>query len=54
MEELLSKIAKENKVDYDLTQEILKIEKDHVYQKSRHTRVPIKELIISNSSEAEK
>ena len=54
MEDLLSKIATENKVDYALTQEILKIEKDHVYQKSRHTRGPIKELIISDCTEAEK
>ena len=54
MEDLLCKIAAENKVDYTLTQEVLKIEKDHVYQKSRHTRGPIKELIIKNSTEAEK
>ena len=53
MEDLLSKIAAENKVDYSLTQEILKIEKDHVYQKSRHTRGPIKELVINESAEAE-
>lgn len=54
MEDLLCKIATDNKVDYTLTQQILKIEKEHVYQKSRHTRGPIKELIISNSTEAEK
>lgn len=54
MEDLLTKIAAENKVDYSLTQEILRIEKDHVYQKSRHTRGPIKELIISDCTEAEK
>ena len=54
MEDLLAKIAEKNNVDYSLTQEILKIEKDHVYQKSRHTRGPIKELIISDSTEAEK
>lgn len=54
MEDLLAKIAAENKVDYSLTQEILKIEKEHVYQKSRHTRGPIKDLIISDSTEAEK
>lgn len=54
MEDLLTKIAAENKVDYLLTHKILKIEKDHVYQKSRHTRGPIKELIISDSAEAEK
>lgn len=54
MEDLLKTITKENDVDYTLTQEILKIEKDHVYQKSRHTRGPIKELIISYSTEEEK
>ena len=54
MEDLLSRIAAENEVDYALTQEILKIEKDHVYQKSRHTRGPIKEIIIGKSTEAEK
>ena len=54
MEDLLKTITKENDVDYTLTQEILKREKDHVYQKSRHTRGPIKELIISYSTEAEK
>ena len=54
MKDLLAKIAEKNNVDYSLTQEILKIEKDHVYQKSRHTRGPIKELIISDSTEAEK
>lgn len=54
MEKLLSKISAENGADYTLAQEILKIEKDHVYQKSRHTRGPIKEIIISKSTGAEK
>lgn len=54
MEDLLSSIAEKNEVDLALAKEILKIEKEHVYQKSRHTRGPIKELIIGKCSEAEK
>ena len=53
MEDLLSKIAEDSGADFAITQEILKIEKEHVYQKSRHTRGPIKELIIGKCSEAE-
>ena len=46
--------AKANNVDHKLTKEILKIEKEHVYQKSRHTRVSIKQLISDKSTEEEK
>ncbi len=52
--DLLTKIAKANNVDHKLTKEILKIEKEHVYQKSRHTRVSIKQLISDKSTEEEK
>ena len=52
--DLLTKIAKANNVDYKLTKQILKIEKEHVYQKSRHTRVSIKQLISDKSTEEEK
>lgn len=54
MDELLTQIAKEHNADIELTQEILQIEKDRVYQKSRHTRGPIKQLISDISSEEEK
>lgn len=42
---LLEMIAEENGVSYEAAQEIIKIEKDHVYQKSRRTRGSIKALI---------
>ena len=54
MDNLLKKISKEKNIDYELTEEILKIEKDHVYQKSRHTRGSIKQLIIDKSTEEKK
>lgn len=46
MHDLLDALAKEKKVDSSLARSIIRIEKNHVYQKSRHTRGSIKELIV--------
>jgi len=45
MQDLLKQIAEEKKIELDMVQQILKIEKDHVYQKRRRTRGAIKQLI---------
>ena len=41
MADLLSTLALERNVDEKLAKDILRIEKEHVYQKKRRTRGPI-------------
>ena len=41
MADLLSTLALDRNVDEKLAKEILRIEKEHVYQKKRRTRGPI-------------
>lgn len=51
MDPLLVKVAEEYHIDVGVVEEILQVEKDHVYQKSRHTRGPIKQIITKMSGE---
>lgn len=51
MDPLLVKVAEEYHIDAGVVEEILQVEKDHVYQKSRHTRGPIKQIITKMSGE---
>lgn len=43
--ELLEKIAEENGVSYEIAKEIIRIEKERVYQKRRRTRGDMRALI---------
>ena len=52
MELLLVKVAEEHHIDAGVVEQILQVEKEHVYQKSRHTRGRIRQ-IITNMSEQE-
>lgn len=45
MADLLSTLAREKKVDAEIAKKILRVEKEHVYQKKRHTRGPISGII---------
>lgn len=49
MELLLVKVAEEHHIDVSVVEKILQVEKDHVYQKSRHTRGPIRQIIAEMS-----
>ena len=51
MDPLLVKVAEEYHIDASVVEEILQVEKDHVYQKSRHTHGPIKQIITKMSGE---
>ena len=52
MDPLLVQVAEEYHIDASIVENVLQVEKDHVYQKSRHTRGPIRQ-IIANMSEQE-
>ena len=41
MDPLLVQVAEEYHIDASIVENVLQVEKDHVYQKSRHTRGPI-------------
>ena len=51
MEPLLINIAEEYHIDASVVEKILQVEKDHVYQKSRHTRGLIKQIITEMSGQ---
>ena len=51
MDPLLVKVAEEYHIDAGVVEEILQVEKDHVYQKSRHTRGPIRQIIAEMSEQ---
>jgi hypothetical protein len=51
MDPLLVKVAEEHHIDASVVEEILQVEKDHVYQKSRHTRGPIRQIIADMSEQ---
>lgn len=51
MDPLLVKVAEAHHIDASVVEKILQVEKDHVYQKSRHTRGPIKQIIAEMSGQ---
>lgn len=51
MDPLLVNVAEEHHIDASIVEKILQVEKDHVYQKSRHTRGPIKQIIAEMSEQ---
>ena len=51
MDPLLVQVAEEHHIDASIVETILPVEKDHVYQKSRHTRGPIRQIIANMSGE---
>lgn len=51
MDPLLVNVAEEHHIDASVVEKILQVEKDHVYQKSRHTRGPIKQIIAEMSGQ---
>lgn len=51
MDSLLVQVAEEYHIDASIVENILQVEKDHVYQKSRHTRGPIRQIIANMSGE---
>ena len=51
MDLLLVKVAEGHHIDARVVEEILQVEKDHVYQKSRHTRGPIRQIIAEMSEQ---
>ena len=51
MDPLLVNVAEEHHIDASVIEKILQVEKDHVYQKSRHTRGPIKQIIAEMSGQ---
>ena len=51
MDPLLVQVAEEYHIDASIVENILQVEKDHVYQKSRHTRGPIRQTIAKMSGE---
>ena len=51
MDLLLVKVAEEHHIDAGVVEKILQVEKDHVYQKSRHTRGPIRQIIAEMSEQ---
>ena len=51
MDPLLVQVAEEYHIDASIAENVLQVEKDHVYQKSRHTRGPIRQIIANMSGE---
>lgn len=51
MDTLLVNVAEEHHIDASVIEKILQVEKDHVYQKSRHTRGPIRQIIAEMSEQ---
>ena len=51
MDRLLVKVSEEHHIDAGVVEKILQVEKDHVYQKSRHTRGPIRQIIAEMSEQ---
>ena len=51
MDPLLVNVAEEHHIDASVIEKILQVEKDHVYQKSRHTRGPIRQIIAQMSEQ---
>lgn len=51
MDPLLVQVAEEYHIDASIVENVLQVEKDHVYQKSRHTRSPIRQIIANMSGE---
>ena len=51
MDPLLINVAEEHHIDASVIEKILQVEKDHVYQKSRHTRGPIRQIIADMSEQ---
>ena len=51
MDPLLVQVAEECHIDASIVENVLQVEKDHVYQKSRHTRGPIRQIIANMSGE---
>ena len=51
MDRLHVKDAEEHQNDAGDVEKILQVEKDHVYQKSRHTRGPIRQIIAEMSEQ---
>ena len=51
MDQLLVNVAEGHHIDARVVEEILQVEKDHVYQKSRHTRGPIRQIIAEMSEQ---
>ena len=51
MDPLLVNVAEGRHIDARVVEEILQVEKDHVYQKSRHTRGPIRQIIAEMSEQ---
>ena len=45
MDPLLVQVAEEYHIDASIVENVLQVEKDHVYQKSRHTRGPSDRLL---------
>ena len=51
MDPLLVNVAEEHHIDASVIEKILQVQKDHVYQKSRHTRGPIRQIIAEMSEQ---
>lgn len=51
MDPLLVQVAEEYHIDASIIENVLQVEKDHVYQKSRHPRGPIRQIIANMSGE---
>ena len=51
MDPLLVNVAEGHHIDAGVVEKILQVEKDHVYQKSRHTRGPIRQIIAEMSEQ---
>ena len=51
MDPLLVQVAEEYHIDASIVENVLQVEKDHVYQKSRHTSGPIRQIIANMSGE---
>ena len=51
MDPLLVQVAEEYHIDASIVENVLQVEKDHVSQKSRHTRGPIRQIIANMSGE---
>ena len=51
MDPLLVQVAEEYHIDASIIENVLQVEKECVYQKSRHTRGPIRQIIANMSGE---
>ena len=51
MDPLLVQVAEEYHIDASIVENVLQVEKDHVYQKSRHTRGPSRQNNAKMSEE---